>query len=88
MLKCINGHEQPDDAKFCGVCGLVVEPSTTSDLAEWADASEDEIELDLMGDADDTDDTDDTDEPELEFKQFDFLLLTTYAVCTRVELFL
>ena len=63
MLNCINGHEQPEDARFCGICGSAMEsPAETdaSDIAEWADSVDEEIELDLM--VDDTDDTDDTDD--------------------------
>jgi uncharacterized protein YoxC len=72
MLKCINGHEQPDDAKFCGICGSVIEPNIQSNstddpaLSEWAEVAGEALELDLMGDdtddladADATDDTDD-----------------------------
>ena len=69
MLNCINGHEQPDDAKFCGICGSAIESppeNNASDLAEWVESTDEEIELDLMSDdtddVDDTDDTDDTDD--------------------------
>ena len=62
MLNCINGHEQPEDAKFCGICGSAMESpveDSSSDTSEWADSADEEIELDLM--VDDTDDTDDVD---------------------------
>jgi hypothetical protein len=62
MLNCTNGHEQPEDAKFCGICGSVMKPSAESsgdELAEWAEPTAEAIELDLM--SDDTDTDDDTD---------------------------
>ena len=68
MLNCSNGHEQPDDARFCGICGSVIESPAQSDaldLAEWADPADENIELDLMSDdadnADVTEDLEDVD---------------------------
>ena len=68
MLNCINGHEQPDDAKFCGICGSVIEPTIQSDstddsaLSEWAEVAGEALELDLMGDDADATDADDLDD--------------------------
>jgi hypothetical protein len=57
VLQCDNGHDQPDNAKFCGICGSRMNGTAVSPAAEPADSDDDalggdSIDLDVM----DTDD--------------------------------
>jgi hypothetical protein len=59
MAKCINGHDQPEHARFCGLCGAQIAiPSDLSSESEDAEDAEAEtapttqIDLDLLEDDD------------------------------------
>lgn len=60
MLKCNNGHEQPENSRFCGICGSAItleDEFGASEVAEWAEVPPEHIDLDLVDDSTENSDT-------------------------------
>lgn len=61
MAKCANDHDQPADARFCGICGLTINDSDDSQLQSTSDGTDHNvtvnsvINLDLLEEIADSD---------------------------------